>query len=71
MTDIPIYGILTQPYTSAPENPSKFGGFEAVEGDALKGTFIVMSHIKYLEAAGARIVPISYRLDKNGLVNLL
>ena len=31
----------------------------------------MMSHVKYLEAAGARVVPISYRLDKNGLVNLL
>jgi gamma-glutamyl hydrolase len=31
----------------------------------------MMSHVKYLEAAGARVVPISYRLDKNGLINLL
>ena len=70
-TDVPIYGVLTQPYTSKPENPNKFGGFEAVKEDPLKGTFIMMPHVKYLEAAGARIVPISYRLDKNGLVNLL
>ena len=69
-TDVPIYGVLTQPYTSAPENQNKFGGFDAVS-DPLAGTFIMMSHVKYLEAAGARIVPISYRLDKNGLVNLL
>jgi hypothetical protein len=70
-TDVPIYGVLTQPYTSVPENPNKFGGFEPVAEDALKGTFIMMSHVKYLEAAGARIVPISYKLDKNGLVNIL
>lgn len=70
-TDVPIYGVLTQPYTSDPENQNKYGGFDKVDGDALKGTFILMSHVKYLEAAGARIVPISYKLDKNGLVNLL
>ena len=63
--------MLTQPYTSNPESPNKFGAFYQVTGDPLKGTFIMMSHVKYLEAAGARIVPISYRLDKNGLVNLL
>ena len=31
----------------------------------------MMSHVKYLESAGARVVPISYRLDKNGLYNIL
>ena len=29
-TDVPIYGVLTQPYTSAPETPNRFGAFEPV-----------------------------------------
>ncbi len=41
------------------------------EERVLNDTFIMMSHIKYLEAGGARVVPISYKHDKNGLVNLL
>jgi hypothetical protein len=30
-----------------------------------------MSHVKYLEQGGARIVPVSYKLDANQLNNLL
>ena len=29
------------------------------------------SHVKYLEQAGARVVPISYKLDKNHLYQIL
>ncbi len=31
----------------------------------------MMSHVKYLQSGGARIVPISYKLDKNGFNNIL
>jgi hypothetical protein len=34
---------------------------------ALNGSFIMMSHVKFLEAGGARIVPVSYKLDQNQL----
>ena len=39
--------------------------------EALKGTFLMRSHVKYLEQAGARVVPISYKLDKNHLYQTL
>lgn len=31
----------------------------------------MMSHVKFLQASGARIVPVSYKLDKNGFNNIL
>jgi hypothetical protein len=31
--------------------------------DPLKDTFIMMSHVKFLQASGARIVPVSYKLN--------
>jgi len=69
-TDVPIYGILTQPYHSGKEDPDKNGQFPK-EKDPLKGSFIMTSHVKYLQAAGARIVPVSYKLDANGFNNIL
>jgi gamma-glutamyl-gamma-aminobutyrate hydrolase PuuD len=33
----------------------------------MDNSFIMMSHVKYLQAGGARIIPVSYRLDKNQL----
>jgi|LauGreDrversion4_2_1035121.scaffolds.fasta_scaffold211634_2 hypothetical protein len=38
---------------------------------ALNGSFIMMSHVKFLEAGGARIVPVSYKLDQNQLNQVL
>ena len=64
-TDTPIYGILTQPYTKGEEKPDENGNFAYLNTsqDALKGSFVKMSHVKFLEQSGARVVPISYKLD--------
>lgn len=67
---MPIYGILTQPYHSGKEDPDKYGLFKK-EAEPLKGSFIMMSHVKYLQAAGARIVPVSYKLDADGFNSIL
>ena len=68
-TDEPIYGILSQPFTNAPENPDENGAYPdpGTLQTALNGTFITLSHVKFLQAAGARIVPISYKYNKNQL----
>jgi hypothetical protein len=55
ITDSPIYGILTQPYTSVNEPAN-------TQNSSLSGTYIPSSHVKFLESAGARVVPINYRL---------
>jgi gamma-glutamyl hydrolase len=72
-TDVPIYGILTQPFTDAPEKADEFGAFPDA-GDlqqALNGSFILQSHVKFLEAGGARVVPVGYKYNKNQLSNTL
>lgn len=72
-TDTPIYAILTQPYTNEPEPADEMGYFPEAGNatEALKNTFIKMSHVKFLEQGGARIVPVSYKLDKNQLNQIL
>ena len=48
-TNTPIVGVMTQPYTSDPENADQFGSFSDVAAaDALKSTFILMDHVKFL-----------------------
>ncbi|TNV85189.1 hypothetical protein FGO68_gene9085 [Halteria grandinella] len=70
-TQVPIYGILTQPYESDElDTPDEYGQYAYVE-TPLNGTYIKMSHVKYLEQGGARIVPVSYKLDANQLNSLL
>ena len=65
MTDVPIYAVLTQPYTSEPEPADIMGNFPSAgnTSNALNNTFIMMSHVKFLAAGGARIVPVSYKFD--------
>jgi hypothetical protein len=72
-TQVPIYGVLTQPYTDEREDSDAFGNFVTISDskEFLKNTFIKMSHVKYLEQGGARIVPVSYRIDNNQLNGLL
>lgn len=73
-TDTPIYAVLTQPYTGESEKPDEFGQFLPVYDspkDALNKTFVKQSHVKFLSAGGARVMPLSYRLDRNQLYNLL
>jgi hypothetical protein len=57
MTDEPIIGILVQPFNTR-EEPSKFSS------RSLENTYIKTSDVSFLEAAGARVVPINYRLDE-------
>ena len=51
----PIFGILTQPipeaWSSSLEQPPTFN------------SFFESSHADFLQAAGARVVPIDYRID--------
>lgn len=73
-TNTPIYAVLSQPYSSTDsESPDSFGNFPSAGNltEALSNTFIKTSHIKFLEQGGARVVPLSYRLDKNQLNSLL
>jgi len=37
----------------------------------MSGTYITTATIKFLEAAGARVIPINYRLRKTALVKIL
>jgi hypothetical protein len=55
MTNRPVYGMLMQPYS---------------EGGKYK-TFINVEHVKFLEAAGARVSPIDYRQTKTALFHQL
>jgi hypothetical protein len=70
---VPIYGILTQPQSNedSVDSPDEYGQYAFVEAPALNNSYIKMSHVKYLEQGGARIVPVSYRLDANQLNALL
>ena len=74
-TDTPIYAILTQPYSNDAviDLPDKYGSFKSAGSpkEALYGTFIMNSHIKYLQQGGARVVPISYRLNADQLNRIL
>jgi hypothetical protein len=73
-TDVPIYGVLTQPFYDYPETSNPDNGefaFISNASEQLKDSFVKMSHVKYLEQGGARIVPISYRLDQNQLNSIL
>lgn len=62
-TDSPIFGILTQPYASVKEKAS-------VGSDKLGG-YIPTAHVRFLEAAGARVVPINYRMKSSDINKLL
>lgn len=66
---------MTQPYTNDAviDQADKFGNFKSAGSpkEALAGTFIMNSHIKYLQQGGARIVPISYRLNADQLNRIL
>ena len=69
ITNTPIYGILTQPFLDVAEPADENGNFAsfATSEASMHNSFIMMSHVKYLQAGGARIIPVSYRLDKNQL----
>ena len=60
-TNRPIYGMLTQPLKDSFPKEIKF--------DATQ--YIATSHVKFLEAAGARVVPIDYTLPEAELRILL
>ena len=70
---MPIYGILAQPLSNDDplDTADEYGNFAFTESPALSNSFIKMSHVKYLEQGGARIVPVSYRLNENQISNLL
>ena len=73
-TNSPVIGILTQPF---PENNQIWDSEikrvksivedhsspEALHNTTVNGQFIETSHVKFLESAGARVVPIDYTLN--------
>ena len=65
VTENPIFGILTQPFDTI-RNKINYGKriFNAKQ-------FITASHVKFLESAGARVIPIDFTLPKHELFKKL
>lgn len=61
LTDRVLFGILTQPMHR--DQPKRL--------HEEKTEYILQEHVKYLEAAGARVVPVSFLLPRDELVQLL
>ena len=58
-TDAPIIGVLTQPYAYGSKS-SENGDFASEE---LAESYIPTAHVNFLEQAGARVIPLNYRLS--------
>ena len=63
-TNYPIFGILTQPI------PQVWLRDETVYNNEW-ATFFEASHAEYLQAGGARVVPVDYRMDDQEFMELL
>jgi len=79
-TEHPIIGILTQPvhpglWTEAFETVQALEYEKRPKDDDAeifeRKQYIDASHVKFLEAAGARVVPVDFTLDKNELPEVL
>jgi hypothetical protein len=57
----PIFGVLTQPVPHEWRRDLELG----------VSTFIESSHVEFLQAAGARVVPIDYRIEPLALQKML
>jgi hypothetical protein len=58
-----VWGILTQPL---------IGELKSEDGESNKyNEYVPAAHVKFIEQTGAKVVPVSYRLEKNSLVKLL
>jgi hypothetical protein len=59
--DRPIFGMLTQPMG------------EHINGENLDGksSYLPVSHVKYIESSGARVIPIDYNIAENELILIL
>lgn len=57
-TNTPIIGMLTQPFPEEWKDLESTKGYEA---------YFESSHVEFLQAAGARIVPISYKTPQRKL----
>ena len=62
ITNSPIIGVLTQPFTALPKT---------ADTTETAKSFIPNSHVKFLESAGARIVPVEYTLSQSKLHEML
>jgi gamma-glutamyl-gamma-aminobutyrate hydrolase PuuD len=60
-TQTPIYGVLSQPLTTAMKDSQKGKSYGYIDS----------SHVQFLETGGAQVVPIDYRLDTNQMKKLL
>lgn len=67
LTDAPIIGILTQPYGYGANDNETVNYVSEDLGDS----FITTAHVSFLENAGARVVPVNYRLSYYKLMDLL
>jgi hypothetical protein len=66
-TNQPIIGILTQPYGYGANN-IETANYSSTD---LEDSYIPTAHVAFLEAAGARVAPVNYRLSYNALIDLL
>lgn len=60
----PIWGILTQPIKGilkSDENTKETGYHE----------FVPAAHVQFIEQTGAKVIPVSYRLEKESMYRLL
>ena len=60
VTDVPIIGVLTQPFR-----------MENEDAPDTQGSFISTSDVKFLESAGARVVPVDFKMNEHNLIKLL
>ena len=65
-TDQPIIGVLTQPLNSL-----LYEEANSYDDENMVDSYIPASHVRYLEQAGARVVPISYRFKYETLTEHL
>jgi gamma-glutamyl hydrolase len=64
VTDEPIIGVLVQPFNIKEESARRIS-------NKLDNTYVKASDVSFLEAAGARVVPINYRLHPQALGEML
>lgn len=58
----PVWGVLTEPIRGSLDDTSDLSTYSE---------YIPASHIKFLEQTGAKVIPISYKLSREDLYQLL
>ena len=60
----PVIGVLTEPLRG-----ELYQGKDRLDADVAPG-YVPRTHVQFLEQAGARVIPIDYRLSRDELVSL-